>query len=128
MKLIDTLKIRAKSLKKESIALYYAYKNPRMPLLPKMLAVFTLGYALSPIDLIPDFIPVIGYLDDLLILPALISLSIKLIPKGIMAEAREKAEAKPPVLKKNLIFGILFVLLWATVLGAVIFKCVLRSG
>ena len=128
MKITNGLKSKAKSLKKESTALYYAYKNPRMPLLPKMIAVFTLGYALSPIDLIPDFIPVIGYLDDLLILPALISLSIKLIPKEIMEEAREKAEAEPPALKKNLIFGVLFVILWAAAFGAVILKIVIRNG
>lgn len=120
MKIIDTLKIRAKRLKKESTALYYAYKNPQMSLLPKVIAVFALGYALSPIDLIPDFIPVIGYLDDLLILPALISLSIKLIPKEIMSEAREKAEREPVSLGKNWLFGVLFILIWVSLLVVIL--------
>ena len=128
MKIIDTVKSRAENFKKEITALYYAGKNPDMPLLPKAAAAFALGYALSPVDLIPDFIPVIGYLDDLLILPALIYISIKLIPEEIMVEAREKAETEPPALRKNLVFGIFFVMLWAAVLGAVVFKCVFKLG
>lgn len=112
MKIIQTLGKKVKQLKKEMTAIYYAYQHPEMTLLPKLIILFTLGYALSPIDLIPDFIPVLGYLDDLLILPALLMLSIKLIPADIMVDARKKAEAHPLQLKKNRVFAVLFVCLW----------------
>lgn len=100
------------SLKKEVTALYYAYRDPDTGILPKMILLFTLGYALSPIDLIPDFIPVIGYLDDLIIIPALIKLSIKLIPEEVMLRSREKAFTNPVKPGKNWIFGILFISIW----------------
>lgn len=112
MKIIQTLEKKVKQLKKEMTAIYYAYQHPEMTLLPKCIILFTLGYALSPIDLIPDFIPVLGYLDDLIILPALLVLSIRLIPADIMAESRKKAETVPLQLKKNRFFAALFVCLW----------------
>ena len=120
MKLLEKLKIKVKNLKKEIIALYYAYRHPRMPVLPKIIILFTIGYALSPIDLIPDFIPILGYLDDLLILPVLIALSIKLIPHEIMEESRKKAENQPLQLKKNWFFAIVFVLIWIIVLISIV--------
>ena len=119
MVLINALKIRAKKFKKEITALYFAYQNPETPLLPKVVIAFTLGYSLSPIDLIPDFIPVIGYLDDLLLVPALISLSIKLIPKEIMVISRKRAEAEPVTLRNNWFFAVLFVLIWVVLFAAV---------
>ena len=76
------MKLNAEKLRTEISALYYAYKNPRTPLLPKAVLFLTLGYALSPIDLIPDFIPVLGYVDDLIILPLMISLSIEITAGG----------------------------------------------
>ena len=88
IKLLEKLKIKAKELKFNISALFLAYKRKDVPLLAKVLIMITVGYALSPIDLIPDFIPVLGYLDDLLILPFLIFLSIKLIPKEIMDECK----------------------------------------
>ena len=96
--------------------IYYAYKNPETGLLPKILIMITLAYALSPIDLIPDFIPVLGLLDDFIIIPALIVLSIKLIPRKIMDESRIKAEKEPINLKKNPIFAIIFVSLWLSLI------------
>lgn len=125
MKIIEVLKIKAKILKKEINVIYYAYQHPELSILPKILIIFTLGYALSPIDLIPDFIPVLGYLDDLIILPILISLSIKLIPEKIMTESRIKAEKDPFKLKNNWFFGILFILIWMIIL-AVIFKSIIK--
>ena len=116
MKIINKLSDRAKKLKKEILTVYYAYKNPGLNLLPKIIIMLTLGYALSPIDLIPDFIPVIGYLDDLLIIPALISLSIALIPEEIIEDSRNKAENQPLKLKKNWFFAIIFVLIWIILL------------
>ena len=90
MKFIQTLKLRAKKLKSELQVLVIVYKDKRTPLFAKILIGITIGYLLSPIDLIPDFIPVLGLLDDLIIVPFLIRLSIKLIPQKILDEAREK--------------------------------------
>src|SRR4030042_5472226 len=104
MQIFETLKTKAKILKKEITVIYYAYQHPELSILPKILIIFTLGYALSPIDLIPDFIPVLGYLDDLIILPILITLSIKLIPVEIMTESRIKVENEPLKLKNNWLF------------------------
>jgi len=109
---LKSLKAKAHELKKEITALYYAYRDPDTGILPKLILLFTLGYALSPIDLIPDFIPVIGYLDDLIIIPALIKLSIRLIPEEVMRRSREKAQAEPLNIGKNWMFGILFILIW----------------
>lgn len=86
------LKARLLKIKVEIPALYYAMTHPKTPWLPKALAVLTVTYALSPIDLIPDFIPVLGFVDDALILPGMIALTIRLIPKPIMAECRIKAQ------------------------------------
>ncbi len=74
------------------MALYFAYRDPRTPWYAKVLLIAVIGYALSPIDLIPDFIPVLGYLDDLVIVPAGIYLATRMIPKDVMVECREKAE------------------------------------
>lgn len=87
------LKGRLKSIKLMIPTLYFAMKHKDTPWLPKVLAMLTVAYALSPIDLIPDFIPFIGYLDDALILPALGALTIRLIPKPVMDECRRQAEA-----------------------------------
>ena len=89
MSLIQTLKQKAKKLKAEAQVLMIAYKDKRTPLTAKILIGITIGYLLSPIDLIPDFIPVLGLLDDLIIVPALIALSIKLIPEIVLHDARE---------------------------------------
>ena len=72
-----------------------AIKDPRIPWYAKALMALTIGYAISPIDLIPDFIPVIGQIDDLIIVPAGISLAVKMIPKNVMEEYRQKARAEP---------------------------------
>ena len=85
---------RAKELKRETYALYLAYRDPRVPWYAKVVCACTVGYALSPIDLIPDFIPVLGYLDDLIIVPAGLALAIKLIPEEVMCECRSRAEVK----------------------------------
>lgn len=85
-------KQKAKELKRETYALYYACKDSRIPWYVKLLASFVIAYALSPIDLIPDFIPVLGLLDDLMLLPLAIMLILKLIPKDILADCRCRAE------------------------------------
>lgn len=86
------LKDRAKTLKRDIPAVFIALSKKETPILAKIIAGLTVGYALSPIDIIPDFIPVIGYLDDLIILPALVSLTIKLIPSEIFAQCRIESE------------------------------------
>lgn len=106
-------KNHAKKLKKEVLALYLACKRKDIPWYTKIIPVLVVSYALSPIDLVPDFIPILGYLDDLVIVPLGISLAIKLIPKDILDECRMQAEedfksGKP----KNLLAAAVIVLLW----------------
>jgi uncharacterized membrane protein YkvA (DUF1232 family) len=86
-------KQRARQLKRETYALYLAYRDPRVPWYGKLLAACVISYAFSPIDLIPDFIPVVGYLDDLVLVPLGVALSLKLIPPQVMAECRTRAAA-----------------------------------
>lgn len=83
----------ARALKRESLALYYATRDARTPWYAKLLAGAIVAYAISPIDLIPDFIPVLGLLDELLLLPAAIWLALKLVPVEVLAESRQRAEA-----------------------------------
>ena len=117
MKFFITLKQKAKDLKSEAQILLIAYRDSRTPLSAKILIGITMGYLLSPIDLIPDFIPVLGLLDDLIIVPLLITLSIKLIPKNILEEARQKAKSDPRILKKtNWIVAFVIILLWLMIL------------
>jgi uncharacterized membrane protein YkvA (DUF1232 family) len=124
-KRIDYLKDKARKLKTEITTLYYVYQDPKLGLLPKIIILFTLGYALSPIDLIPDFIPVLGYLDDLVIVPALISISIKLTPEEIFASAREKAIKEPIKLKKNnWFFALLFISIWVVLIAVIVLKII----
>jgi uncharacterized membrane protein YkvA (DUF1232 family) len=87
-------KKRAKDLKRDTYALYIAYHDPRVPWYAKAVCVCIVGYALSPIDLIPDFVPILGYVDDLIIVPAGLALAIKLIPEEVMCECRSRAEVK----------------------------------
>ncbi|MBE0558257.1 MAG: DUF1232 domain-containing protein [Proteobacteria bacterium] len=88
----NRLKAWARRMKRDTLALYLARRDPRVPRLAKVMAMVTAAYALSPIDLIPDFIPVLGYLDDLIILPIFIYLTIRLIPPDIMVELRAQAD------------------------------------
>lgn len=110
------LKERAKKLKSDIPALFLALKDRETPIIAKILAGITIIYALSPIDLIPDFIPVLGYLDDLIILPALVALTLKIIPKDVFERNREAAknlwaDGKP----KKWYFAIPIVLIWVII-------------
>ena len=87
-----SLKQRAKQLKTDIPAVFIALKRKETPILAKTLAVITVVYALSPVDFIPDFIPVIGLLDDVILLPGLVAVIIKLIPPEVLAECRKEAE------------------------------------
>ena len=99
--MLDRLKTWARSLKRDVHAIYLAARDPRVPWYAKALALAVASYTLSPIDLIPDFIPVIGYLDDLVIVPIGIWLVVSLIPPEVMAEYRSiaRAAADRPVSK-----------------------------
>lgn len=92
MTLLARLKHWAARLKREIAALWFACRDKRTPWAVKALAVLIVGYALSPIDLIPDFIPVLGYLDDLILLPAAIWLTIRLLPPPVLESARQRAD------------------------------------
>ncbi len=94
--MVESLKARAKALQTEIYALYLAARDPRTPWTARLLVLLVVAYALSPIDLIPDFIPVLGYLDDLIIVPAGIALALRLIPAQVMADARRRARLEPP--------------------------------
>src|ERR1044071_494089 len=89
--MLDRLKVRARALKNEAFAVYLAAKDPRTPWYAKALIFFVVAHTFSPIDLIPDFIPVLGYLDDLIITPGGLWLAVKLIPPEVLAEARATA-------------------------------------
>lgn len=112
---LKDLKEKARTLKRQTGALYYASSDRRVGLLPKMIIGAAILYALNPIDIIPDFIPVIGYLDDLILLPGLIALAIRLIPDNLWQEALHKAEEKPVALKKKRALGIFTVTIWVLI-------------
>ncbi|MGH6661453.1 MAG: YkvA family protein [Rhodospirillales bacterium] len=91
---VDRLKGWARTAKRDVLAVYLAARDPRVPWWVKALALVTAAYALSPIDLIPDFIPVIGYLDDLILVPLAIVLIVRLVPAEVMAELRAEADKR----------------------------------
>ncbi len=110
---LDSWKEKARKLKSETYALYLASRHPKTPWYAKAFAVLILGYALSPIDLIPDFIPVIGYLDDFFIVPAGIVLLIKMIPKEVMQECRAKAASSfHGKESKNWVAAVIIAMVW----------------
>ena len=119
--MIAKLKSRAISLRRDVYALYIAAKDPRVPWYAKVFMSLVLAYAFSPIDLIPDFIPVFGYLDDLIVVPLGISLTLKMIPPQVMFEARQQAEdslrQKEPISRVG---GIMVIIIWLIILAAVI--------
>ena len=91
--LIAFWKQKARALKLQVVALYFAYRDPRTPWHARAFAALVVAYAFSPIDLIPDFVPVLGYLDDLVLVPLGVWLALKMIPSTIMADCRARAEA-----------------------------------
>ena len=92
--LVHRLKSWASALKRDVVAIWLAARDPRVPWLAKAVALCIAAYALSPIDLIPDFIPVLGYLDDLIIVPLGIMIVVRMIPEALMAEFRQMASAR----------------------------------
>ena len=92
MALIEKLNNWAQLLKQDILMLWFTTKNPNTPWAPKAICIFVVAYALSPIDLVPDFIPILGFVDDLLLLPILIWLAVRLIPNFILQESRIRAD------------------------------------
>lgn len=92
MPLADTLRAWARRIKRDAMTLWFARAHPATPWYAKAMGAFVVAYALSPIDLIPDFVPVLGYLDDVILLPALIWLTIRMLPEEVLRDSRMKAE------------------------------------
>jgi uncharacterized membrane protein YkvA (DUF1232 family) len=131
-KAFDAWKQRARKLRIETYAIYLAYRDPRVPWYARLFAACVVGYAFSPIDLIPDPIPVLGYLDDLVLVPLGVALALKMIPANVMADCRAKAEAamsegKPTNWKAAAVIVALWVLL-AILTVVVIARIVTRWG
>ncbi len=119
--MLSRLKVQAASLKKETYALAIAARDRRVPWYAKAFLALVLAYAFSPIDLIPDFIPVLGYLDDLVLIPLGIFLALKMIPPEVMADARQQANELiargKPVSRAGVV---LIVVIWIVVLAALL--------
>jgi len=110
--MLARLKERALQLKTEVYALYLAARDPRTPWIARGLVFLVVAYALSPIDLIPDFIPILGYLDDLLIIPAGVTLALSLIPREVMEQARQQARLAGPDKRAGLLGAAIIVIIW----------------
>ena len=108
----------ARALKQQTLVVYFAARDPRTPWLARLLAVGVAAYALSPIDLIPDFIPVLGYLDDLLIVPLGVMLVLRMVPAEVLASSRARAEeaATRPTSRG---MAVVIVAIWAMAIGAI---------
>jgi uncharacterized membrane protein YkvA (DUF1232 family) len=123
------LKSRAKELKRDVFALYLAYLRPDVPWYAKFVAILVVAYALSPVDLIPDFIPVLGYLDDVILIPLGVMWAVRLIPVHIMEECRKQAaenfkEGKP----RNWVAGAVIITLWVLIVAFVVYQIVLIAN
>src|SRR5829696_8185658 len=110
--MLHQLKARARTLKNEAFAVYIAARDPRTPWYVKALVFFVVAHTFSPIDLIPDFIPILGYLDDLIITPGGLWLAVRLIPPDVLAEARVTAAAQGADRSIGTIGAVIIVLLW----------------
>jgi uncharacterized membrane protein YkvA (DUF1232 family) len=114
------IKSWARALKNDGMTLWFCCRHPQMPWLPKIFALLVVGYFLSPIDLIPDFIPVLGYLDELILLPGCIYLILRMVPPAVLTEARAQAtqwiathQPKP----RSIVAAIVIMLLWMIFFG-----------
>lgn len=117
------LRQRAKKLKKDIPAVFLAFRHKSTPWYAKAILGVTLVYALSPIDLIPDFIPILGYLDDVILLPSLIALAIKMIPKSVVEECRKESEDLWKNGKPNKwYYAIPIIILWIVIILVILFS------
>lgn len=122
MALFQKLRAQARALKKEAYAVYLAARDPRTPWYAKVLIIFVVAHTFSPIDLIPDFIPILGYLDDLLITPGGIWLAVRLIPPHVLEEARATASTQGVDRHVKIIGAGIILLIWilAIIWGAIL--------
>ncbi len=113
---LEKLKQKATSIKQETTALFFAYRDPRTPWYARVFSALVVAYFLSPIDLVPDFIPILGYLDDLILVPLGITLALKMIPPEVLSDARSQA-ANPIINKSTSIFvTIVIVICWVFII------------
>lgn len=112
---LATWKQRARQLKTEGYALYLAYRDPRVPWYARLYAAFVVGYILSPIDPIPDFIPLVGYLDELLLVPVFVMLARRMIPSDVLAEHRATAQSATFGRRRHWVAGTVIVVAWISV-------------
>ncbi len=116
--LVASLRERARILKQDGVALWLAARDPRTPLLAKLIVVAIVAYVVSPIDLIPDFIPVVGLLDEVLLVPLAIRLALRLVPPAVLREARLRAPiAWARVRRAGQVGAVAVVAIWVAVLG-----------
>lgn len=121
--MLEKWKQKARKLKKQVFIANQAYRDPRLPWSAKIATAIVLAYAFSPIDLIPDFIPILGYLDDLILIPVGISMVIKLIPLEVWNDAKLKVEAEEKNTKPvNWVAGMFIIGIWLSLLIIVIWK------
>lgn len=108
MGITNQIRQRARQLKRDALALYLACRDPRTPWYAKVFAGAIVAYALSPLDLIPDFIPVLGYLDDLIIVPLGLMIAIRMIPIEVMTDCRERARVMSERPTSRIVVGVIF--------------------
>lgn len=121
--LVDPLRSWARRIRQDVLTLWFARRHPDTPWLVKGLTFFVVAYALSPIDLIPDFIPVLGYLDDVILLPALIWLAVRLLPPQVLDESRAQARdwlARAAGKPRSRVGALLILTLWALLAAAIL--------
>ena len=115
-------------LQRDTMALWFAFQDRRTPGFAKVFSIVVVAYALSPIDLIPDFIPILGYLDDLILIPLGITLTLKMIPPTVMSDARIKAAAETTNSKlAGKVMGVIILALWLIVIffvGRVVYRII----
>jgi uncharacterized membrane protein YkvA (DUF1232 family) len=124
MRIVDMLRKRARLLKADTYALYLAYRDLRTPWYARVWIGLVVAYALSPLDLIPDFIPVLGLVDDLILVPLGLTVAIRMLPDGVLADSRERVRAGtgPPISRVGLAIVVGIWLLSAVVLGCVLLR------
>jgi uncharacterized membrane protein YkvA (DUF1232 family) len=119
--MLDRLKTRARALKQEALAIYIAARDPRTPWYVRALIFFVVAHTFSPIDLIPDFIPILGYLDDLIVTPGGIWLAVRLIPAEVMKDARAAAAGRGVGRGVSIVGAVMIVSAWLMIATVVIY-------
>lgn len=119
--MFERLKARARTFEQETLAIYIAARDPRTPWYVKALIFFVVAHTFSPIDLIPDFIPILGYLDDLIITPGGIWLAVRLIPAAVMEDARAAAATRGVNRSVGIVGALIVILAWALIAAWIIY-------